>query len=1088
MNIYRDIFNKKLLSKKLNKFNLDEIDNLKNKLEKIKKWKYSIENSDLDKTKEKHLQGKFLEDFFCYILGYEYQIGNKSWNLIQEQKTNIDATTPDAVLGFFKSDGVKDVRCVIELKDALTNLDKKQKRRGNTDSPVEQAFSYASKYERKCNWVIVSNFKEIRLYSSNTQSQYEQFFITDLADEENFKKFYYLLNIDNLISKNGYSTIDSLYENNLAEEKNITEAFYKDYKRLRLNLFEHAKIKNENEDELIIFEKCQKLMDRFIFIRFCESKELLPENTFKKVIEVSTNSFELSNTKVWNQLKALFESIDKGNTNLKINRFNGGLFATDEILDRLILEDEILIELSLLCDYDFETDLNVNILGHIFEQSISDIEEIKSEIRGDKIDKEKSKRKKDGIFYTPEYITRYIVESTIDNYLNKKRKLLNEDKLPELTEEDYDPKKYKPIKSKFTKNMQKHITFYEEYRKVICGIKILDAACGSGAFLNAAFDYLHTLRKEVDKNIEAFTKNISIYDVGLDMNRDILQNNLYGVDLNEESVEITKLSLWLKTANKNKPLTSLDSNILCGNSLICDELYAKDKAFNWNESFSNIIKNGGFDIILGNPPYVRHQRLAEIKPYLKNNYKIYSDKSDLYVYFFEKGIDLLADDGVLGFICANKYTKASYGKKLREYILNNCIIKEFIDFGDLDIFKGISAYPAIVILEKENNLKQRNINIFKYCLFKDIDINVKGYISENGTLYNQLNLDGEEWVFESTDYRKVYKSIEERHKNLEEILNTPQMGMITGKNDAFILTKDKADELISKDYKNKEIIIPFLSGKDVKPYITNTSQYIIFPYYSVGDELSLVSIEEYPYIQMYLENYKQELISRSSIKNKIENGSKQWYEYVSIKKDFSLDKTYIVYPDISNKNAFAISKGNFISNSLYFIEVDNPIPNLAILNSEFLNVVIKKIAPDCKGGYKRYQNPYIIKLPYINLNKYDEDILKNHVEQIESVIRDLNCKIEQFLIYLKHSYGLIKISNNMKTWYDLEYLDFISELKKKKIKLDMSSEFELMNLFEQNKSDVISKLNQKKEKELEINRYVYKLYNLSISDIEILKQ
>jgi type I restriction-modification system DNA methylase subunit len=280
-----------------------------------------------------------------------------------------------------------------------------------------------------------------------------------------------------------------------------------------------------------------------------------------------------------------------------------------------------------ISSFDFSSELDVNILGHIFENSIGDIEELKEDT--------KNRRKKEGIFYTPDYITDYICRNTIIPYLSKSGKV---DKIPDLL------------------NEYSWSTEIEDLDEKLKNIKIVDPACGSGAFLNKATDILLEIHEtifdikkgyttitdmRVGKGKGRRTESIQHTDLGvyvfdhIEKRREILLNNIYGVDLNEESVEITKLSLFLKVCRKNLKLPNIDKNIKNGNSLIDDPKYT-DKPFNWNESFSEIFKEGGFDIVIGNPPYVRQEKIKEIKPYLKENYEVYTGISDLLRIFLKK--------------------------------------------------------------------------------------------------------------------------------------------------------------------------------------------------------------------------------------------------------------------------------------------------------------------------------------------------------------------------------------------------------------------------------------------------------------------
>ena len=410
-------------------------------------------------------QGEFLYDIFTTVLrAVNKSDGKNEWNLERETKTKLDGQKADGVLGFFDADGKKDVRAVIELKGAKVSLDVRQKRTGDTRTPVEQAFNYAPKYGKNCQWVIVSNYKEIRLYRSNDMTEYQVFFLEKLKDDLEFKKFIYILSFYALVGteKKKAKTIElsEEYQKNQAE---IEKRFYNEYKNIRLYIFENMKKNNPQINEHILLEKVQKLLDRFLFICFCEDKDLLPHNSYNKIVqrgEVIEDMFE--------SFKILCNWINIGNLKNKINKFNGGLFKSDDDFDGLTVDDDVFREMERITKYDFNSELNENILGHIFEQSISDIEELKKSVSGEEFDSKKSKRKKDGIFYTPKYITKYIVESSIKNWLDDKRKELGEDKLPKLEEKDFEIEYTRKKSEKRTyekrskKLMEKEVTFYEK--------------------------------------------------------------------------------------------------------------------------------------------------------------------------------------------------------------------------------------------------------------------------------------------------------------------------------------------------------------------------------------------------------------------------------------------------------------------------------------------------------------------------------------------------------------------------------------------------------------------------------------------------
>ncbi|MCX8486025.1 MAG: N-6 DNA methylase, partial [Crocinitomicaceae bacterium] len=393
----------------------------------------------------------------------------------------------------------------------------------------------------------------------------------------------------------------------------------------------------------------------------------------------------------------------------EIYAYNGGLFLPDEVLDNVKIDDSILHTYSeKLSNYDFDSDVDVNILGHIFENSLNEIDEIKSEIEGEVVDKTKTKRKKDGVFYTPKYITKYIVDSTLGKLCIEKKTEIN------LDETQIDESFFKKNRSLSEKG-KAFTSKIEEYRKWLLNLKICDPACGSGAFLNQALEFLiqeHTL-------VDALVLRIQSLQVGglgqlstssKDISDEILESNIYGVDLNEESVEIAKLSLWLRTAQKGRKLNSLNNNIKCGNTLIDDPLIAGDKAFKWEEEFPEVFENGGFDVVIGNPPYVDIKALDnELVKALFKSYQTAENRINLYSIFIEKGHELIKDRGFLSFINPNSILINSSYTKIRKMLIDN--MTKIIKLPD-DVFED--ATVETIIFEFRKNLKSNSIESIVY--------------------------------------------------------------------------------------------------------------------------------------------------------------------------------------------------------------------------------------------------------------------------------------------------------------------------------------------------------------------------------------
>jgi hypothetical protein len=359
----------------------------------VREWQESLRSGALAATKEEQLQTDFLEAFFAKILGYESSRGAAVWNLEKEQKNVTDSQKVDGALGFFSmKDGQRqsDIRAVVELKGAKSDIDKAQNRKEDKRSPVEQAFAYGSKTGGKCRWVIVSNVVEIRLYHVTDQSRYERFELKTLHESEQLRRFLFLLHrarLLNATNPNEKSELEALHEQRKEQERTISAEFYGKYKAARVQLVEHLKAHNPSHDELLLLQKAQKLLDRLLFVFFCEDLNLLPRQTAYKVIQNAKQSFSAAEGEIWRQLKGLFTAIDKGHPPLGISKFNGGLFAPDAEMDALTVSDGMIESLLQFSDYDFDSDLNVRILGHIFEQSVSDIEELKAQIEHNRVNK-----------------------------------------------------------------------------------------------------------------------------------------------------------------------------------------------------------------------------------------------------------------------------------------------------------------------------------------------------------------------------------------------------------------------------------------------------------------------------------------------------------------------------------------------------------------------------------------------------------------------------------------------------------------------------------------------------------------------------
>lgn len=831
--------------------------------------------------------------------------------------------------------------------------------------------------------------------------------------------------MENLILKEGPSIIEDLYKRNEADEENISKEFYSIYKQVRLHLFKNIKKNNSERDELILLEKTQKILDRFIFVCFCEDTGLLPERVFRKIMRVAKESFSFEENKIWKELKGLFRAINKGLASHGINAFNGSLFAEDPILDSLIISDEIFEELAEVTDYDFQSDLNVNILGHILEQSISDLEELRAEIKGEETDRKKEKRKKEGIYYTPEYITKYIVENAVGRWLEDRKKDLGIDELPELTNDDYLSIKATKKGLKFNKKIEAHIAFWKAYKEKLMSIKVLDPACGSGAFLNQAFDFLYREGQKVNKKLSKLRGGQR--DI-FDLDKYILQSNLYGVDLNKEPVEITKLSLWLKTANKYSRLTDLDDNIKCGNSLIDDPGIVGSKAFKWEEAFPGIMRLGGFDVVIGNPPWGAKLSANEISHITKNYTGLITGEIDTYIVFMFKNFDLINRNGIIGIIVPDTWQTIRRAYNLRKYIYNNF---KLLDIHDrYKPFKDAKDTRSHTLILQKIKGPVYNFNV------KVVDSNyriIKGYSLGSSRLE-----DFSEWnLYISQEELDIFKKMKDKSEELGKLYYL-KYGLRTGKNTEYLGCEDK-----------NNLNLKVARGSHIQRYyFAKTSEY-------------LLKKEGLPESYFIDECLKDKVIVQYVRTNSTDLKSR-WLEATLIE-----EHDYVAL----NSTSFIYKRG---SHSLKYL--------LTILSSYLMNYYYKAHYTDVN-----VKPIYLEKLPIPNIPVNHQGPFIEKASLILKLSKQFHERSDKFIHFIDSSYSPQKITKKLKEFFKLSFAEFASELRNQKVNLSKKNEFGLMDFFEEQKSKSMEIKETIDTTDKEIDRMVYELYGLTEEEIRIVE-
>ena len=1027
-------------------------------------WATRARDPAFARESEVALQGLFKSEVVERILRYRPFASGSAFTVVAEHPAG--AGWVDLALGHFDANSRR-VLAPFELKGPKTkDLDAIMP--GRAKSPVQQAWDYATDLPGS-KWVLVSNLIEVRLYAfGHGRSTCERFDLARLDEPAELKRFWVLLGADNLLS----GSTATLLDRSARADREITDQLYADYKSLRDRLIEAVDNGHPHLGRIAAIEHAQTILDRVLFIAFAEDTGLLPAETIRNAL-AQQNPFVA--TSLWDIFQGLFRAIDKGHAKAGIPAYNGGLFAPQPELDAVTLPDELCRGFEALASYDFDRDVSVEVLGHIFEQSITDIEAMQAEARGEVLPTA-TKKKREGVVYTPAFVTRFIVEETIRRTLAEISAAL----LPRYAKGKGPLAPGDDIVWRSTKAERE---FWEAYQDALRGLTVVDPACGSGAFLIAAFDFLAAEYRRVNERLAELTggKGVTAGQLRLfDPDREILTHNLFGVDVNAASVEITKLSLWIKTAKRGKALDSLEGNIQVGNSLIEDVNY-HERAFVWRDAFATIFANGGFDVVLGNPPYVRMELIKPFKPYLETRFEVVADRADLYAYFFEQGLRLLKPGtGRLGYITSATFFRSGSGQPLRRYLSENAALEAVVDFGDLQLFEGVTTYPAIVTLRKLGRDEAVGGEM-QFAVVKDrLPLDLALTFRERAQPMMRGRLGAAGWTFESSGPSTLRDKIRSGVKTLAEVYGAPLYGIKTGLNGAFVVDRRSRERLIAADPGAKSLLVPFLRGEDVKRWRVDPDGHFL-----INTPRDKVDIDCYPSLRDHLALHRDLLEARAT--------RQKWYELQQAQLAYQpkMTEPKVIWPHFQARASFCLDEeGYFINNKAFFIP-NLPLFELALLNSKVGWFVLSSLARIKRGGFIEAEAQYVGQLPSLSdaaEAKRDQlGVLAGSVatltRQRDTLIADLRRRIPDLCPAGRNA----KLSTKLKTWWLLDFDAFRAEAKKtfkQDIPVSERNAWEAYLVAEKHKVQALTSGIESAEKD--IDQLVFGIFDLTPDEIIML--
>ncbi len=833
------------------------------------------------------------------------------------------------------------------------------------------AYAYSTQSQpasRKIDFAILTDFQEFilldcTLYAAESRAV-NNFRILDWGYEDYVKQFdtlWELLERENLraaLKTRGTETPAGLWArylspkkvkaNRLPPDKSFLAEMDDENTGWRVRLAKDMKKRNPQADGALITAAVQLLIDRLIFVKALSDREIEADYLALLAEQVEKSGLAADDAGWFTACRDIFA---------KLNQFyNGSIFEPRPELEAVTVSNKVVR--AVIRDlqpenspYNFAV-LPVEILGTIYERFLGRV--VRTTDQRVKIEDKPEVRKAGGVYYTPQYIVDYIVENTVG-------KLLAGCKTP----------------------------------AEVSQLKILDPACGSGSFLLGAYAALVRWHEAYYSDKERLTqrdRQAAYYDsdgrvrLTAKLKRQILLNNLYGVDIDAQAVEVTRFSLSLKaledtrraelyeerTLFQQTVLPDLRQNIKCGNSLIGPDYFSgqmfpsqdewkRVNPFDWKTQFPQIMAAGGFDAVIGNPPYVRMETFKEIKDYLKTNYACHAERSDIYAYFIERAHKVLKTGGLFGMIVSNKFLRANYGKPLRDLIFKSANINRIVDFAGLPVFKGATVRTIIFLSSHE---KQKETLFYTPPLSLAVFSNVETGLDSIETAVTKTTFEVSSaalaksiWSFSRQEIDALLERLKKESMPLAEYCNgLICRGIVSGLAEAFVINAVTHTNILKTSPKASEIIKPFLNGRDIRRYVLEPKDiYLIYTHHGV-------KISDYSAVENHLWPFKESLKKRATRQEWFELQQPQ-YAYV---KYFEGPK--IVFPDIATAPRFVLDEnGYYGSNTMYFIP-GRDVFLLGLLNSKLAYFYFSIVCAGLEGKketYLRFFGQYLEDFPVI---------------------------------------------------------------------------------------------------------------------------